>query len=63
MAAKSSKFRKDDPLYYKHKIGELLLQAVDNGVKVEIESTGAKPSEVRLQFTGENGDKVGLPLY
>lgn len=63
MAGKSSKFRKDDPLYYKHKIGELLLQAEENGVKVEIVSVGAKPREVRLQFVGENGDTVGLPLY
>ena len=63
MANKSIQFRKDDPLYYKYKIGELLLQAVDNGVKVEVESIGVEPREVRLLFTGENGDKVGLPLY
>lgn len=63
MKAKSNSFRKDDPMYYKHKIGEILLQAVENGVNVEIECTGSKPNEVRLQFVGVNGDKVGLPLY
>lgn len=51
--------RKDDPVYYKKKIGDLIKQAIEEGldVKVDILNDG-----VRLYFKADNGEVAGVNL-
>lgn len=57
------KFREDDPFYYKQAIGELLLKAEKEGLKLQIECIGAEPKEVAMTFANTAGEKAVLPLY
>jgi len=53
------KLRKDDPLYYKLKINELLRQAQNEGLAIGCEETNGK---VRISFTACNGDCCSVNL-
>ena len=51
--------RKDDPLYYKQKIGELMTQALSEGLKVEVTILG---NGAKIFFKASNGDVAGVIL-
>jgi len=53
------KFRKDDPMYYRDKISNLIKQAIDEGLKVEVKHLD---KGARLLFKADNGDIVGVKL-
>ena len=53
------KYRKDDPMYYRDKITELIKQAKSEGLKVVV---GRIPNGVKLYFEAENGDIMGINL-
>ena len=53
------KFRKDDPMYYRDKIGKLIIQAKKEGLKVVV---GSIENGMKLYFEAPNGDIVGLNL-
>ena len=52
--------RKDDPLYYKEKINNLLKQALDEGLKIEVGVL--KDDGVKIYFKASNGDIAGVIL-
>lgn len=51
--------RKDDPVYYKVKLSELINQALDNGLTI----TGKHLSNgVMICFEADNGEMAGVRL-
>lgn len=51
--------RKDDPVYYKVKLNELINQALDNGLTI----TGKHLSNgVMIYFEADNGEMAGVKL-
>lgn len=51
--------RKDDPIYYKEKINNLMKQALDEGLKVEVQ---VLEDGVKVHFKASNGDIAGVIL-
>jgi hypothetical protein len=51
--------RKDDPIYYRNKIRDLIKQALEQGLKVEGEII---EGGVRIYFEADNGDIAGVNL-
>lgn len=51
--------RKDDPIYYKKKIGDLIEQALSEGLKI---SGKAANNGVSIYFEADNGDVAGVHL-
>ena len=51
--------RKDDPIYYKKKIGDLIKQALNKGLKVKGEKLD---NGVNIYFESDNGDIAGITL-
>jgi len=51
------KFSKDDPIYYKVKLKELIQQALDQGLKVYGEDLG---NSVQAYFVANNGNTAGV---
>lgn len=53
---KLMKWSKDDPLYYRDKLKDLIKQAKENGLGIDI---GTIDGGVRIYFIGSNGDTIG----
>ena len=53
-----AKLSKDDPVYYKAAIRDLIRQAIDNGVEVY----SSFPTHEELVFKGSNGDVASINL-
>ncbi|HCL4437600.1 hypothetical protein AL714_09460 [Clostridium botulinum] len=51
--------RKDDPVYYKVKLNELVKQALNEGLSVQCQHT---KDGVRISFVADNGDIAGVEL-
>lgn len=51
--------RKDDPVYYKVKLNELIKQALNEGLSVQCQHTN---DGVRISFVADNGDVAGIEL-
>lgn len=51
--------RKDDPIYYKKKIGDLIKQALNEGLKVKGEKLD---NGVKIYFEADNGDIAGITM-
>lgn len=49
--------RKDDPVYYKAKMQELIKSAEDNGLKV---TTGRSYGGTHVYFRADNGECAGV---
>lgn len=53
--------RKDDPLYYKQKLAELLRQAEENGLTIDIGQP--ERGNYRIYFKNDIGECVGTNLW
>jgi len=53
-----NKLQKDDPVYYKVKIKELIVQALNNGIDVY----SSFPTHEELVFKDKNGDIASINL-
>lgn len=51
--------RKDDPVYYKVKVNELIKQALNEGLSVQCQYL---EDGVRISFVANNGDIAGVEL-
>lgn len=51
--------RKDDPVYYKKKISELIKQAMQEGLKVNVKIL---ENGIKVYFKADNGDVAGVDL-
>ena len=54
-----AKLRKDDPVYYKVKMQELIQSAKDNGVKITI---GRNRCGTYIYFCAGNGEVAGVTI-
>lgn len=51
--------RKDDPIYYRNMVRDLIKQALEEGLKIEGEMI---EGGVRIYFEADNGDIAGVDL-
>ncbi|MBU5486421.1 hypothetical protein KQI86_19150 [Clostridium sp. MSJ-11] len=51
--------RKDDPVYYKKKIGDLIKQAINEGLEITVDVLN---NGIRLNFKADNGEIAGVKL-
>jgi hypothetical protein len=53
--------RKDDPIYYRKKINDLIKQALKEGLEVNVKIEAPK-RQVKVYFKASNGDIAGVNL-